>query len=79
MQDRAAKPIPRRSVKRLILAHPSTRQNAACFFNGGVEPPLADMLRDPIVALVMDRDRVSADDVLSVMRAAAARSDACEG
>ena len=82
MQDRVAKPISRRSphnsglnlaqsanAKRVVLAHP--HQNAACFFNGGVEPHLSDMLNDPIIALVMHRDRVSADDILSVMRAAA--------
>lgn len=70
MQDRAAKPTPRRSpAKRLVLAN--VRPNAACFFNGGVEPHLDDMLNDPIVAMVMQRDRVSPDEVMSVMRAAA--------
>lgn len=77
MPDRAAKPIPRRTVNPSGLApiRVPIPVSGACFFNGGIEPPLADMLRDPIIALVMHRDRVSADDVLSVMRAAAARSD----
>jgi hypothetical protein len=87
MSDRAAQPIPRRTASRLTSAkpvvlaaipHAPVPQNAACFFNGGVEPHLADMLRDPIIALVMHRDRVSADDVLSVMRAAA-RGVECDG
>ena len=70
MQDRVAKPSPRRSSSKSIsLAH--MRPAAACFFNGGVEPHLSDMLNDPIIELVMHRDRVSADDVLSMMRAAA--------
>lgn len=70
MQDRVAKPIPRRSSsKGITLTH--MRPAAACFFNGGVELHLSDMLSDPIIALVMHRDRVSADDVLSVMQAAA--------
>jgi len=70
MQDRTAKPAPRRStVKRLTLAN--VRQRGGCFFNGGVEPHLDDMLSDPIIAMVMRRDRISADDVMSVMRAAA--------
>lgn len=70
MQDRAAKPTPRRTAaKRLVLAN--VRQSTPCFFNGGVEPHLDDMLSDPIIAMVMQRDRVSPDDVMSVMRAAA--------
>jgi hypothetical protein len=69
MQDHAAKPTPRRSIgKRPIFA---TGRRNACFFSGGVEPHLDDMLSDPIVAMVMQRDRVSPDDVMSVMRAAA--------
>ena len=77
MQDTTAKPIPRRTAKALSLAtvRAPIPVSGACFFSGGIEPPLADMLRDPIIALVMHRDRVSADDVLSVMRAAAARCD----
>lgn len=70
MQDRAAKPTLRRSTGKRSLAA-FGRPNAACFFNGGVEPPLDDMLSDPIIAMVMQRDRVSPDDVMSVMRAAA--------
>jgi hypothetical protein len=77
MPDNTTKPIPRRTAKALGLTsvRAPVPANAACFFSGGVEPPLAEMLRDPIIALVMHRDRVSADDVLSVMRAAAARCD----
>ncbi len=70
MQDRVAKLSPRRSIgKRSVAAF--GRQNSVCFFNGGVEPQLDDMLSDPIIAMVMQRDRVSPDDVMSVMRAAA--------
>lgn len=70
MQDRNAKPTPRRIIGKRTLAAFS-RQNSACFFSGGVEPHLDDMLSDPIIAMVMQRDRVSPDDVMSVMRAAA--------
>lgn len=67
MQDRAAPLTPRRSIiKRAVLAS----AQGGYFFNGGVEPQLDDMLSDPIVALVMQRDRVSPDDVKSVLRAA---------
>ena len=38
------------------------------FFAAGAEPRVAEMLRDPIVHLVMRRDRVSAGDVLSLFR-----------
>ena len=70
MQDRVVKPVARRaSAKSITLTH--ARPAAACFFNGGVEPHLSDMLSDPIIAMVMHRDRVSADDVLSMMRTAA--------
>lgn len=69
MQDRA-KPAPRRIIGKRSLAAFS-RQSAACFFGAGIEPRLDDMLSDPIVAMVMRRDRVSPDDVMSVMRAAA--------
>ncbi|MBX7200070.1 MAG: hypothetical protein K1X51_11945 [Rhodospirillaceae bacterium] len=70
MQDRTAKPAPRRIIGKRALAV-FTPQPAACFFNGGVEPHLDDMLSDPIIAMVMQRDRVSPDEVMSVMRAAA--------
>ena len=70
MQDRAAKPTPHRIIGKRSLAVFS-RQTSACFFNGGVEPHLDDMLSDPSVAMVMQRDRVSPDEVMSVMRAAA--------
>ena len=36
------------------------------FFGAGAEPRVADMLRDPIVHLVMQRDRVSAGEVMSL-------------
>ena len=36
------------------------------FVRAGAEPRVADMLRDPIVHLVMRRDRVSAGEVLSL-------------
>ena len=77
MPNQAVTPIPRRTATPLGLApvHAPVPVRHTCFFTGGVEPPLADMLRDPIVAMVMRRDRVSADDVLSVMRAAAAHCD----
>lgn len=70
MQDRVAKPVPRRSSSKSVSRGPM-RPAAACFFNGGVEPHLSDMLSDPIIALVMRRDRVSAAEVMSVMQAAA--------
>lgn len=70
MQDHAAKPALRRIIGKRSLAA-FGRQSGACFFNGGVEPHLDDMLSDPIVAMVMQRDRVSPDDIMSVMRAAA--------
>jgi hypothetical protein len=38
------------------------------FFGAGAEPRVADMLRDPIVTLVMRRDRVSAGEVLSLFQ-----------
>jgi hypothetical protein len=38
------------------------------FFGAGAEPRVAEMLRDPIVHLVMRRDRVSAGEVLSLFQ-----------
>jgi hypothetical protein len=44
------------------------RQAQGGFFGAGPEPRLDEMLRDPIVHLVMQRDRVSACDVLSLFQ-----------
>jgi len=40
----------------------------------GVEPTLDEMLADPIVQLVMRRDRIAAGDVRRAVRGAAPRS-----
>ncbi len=70
MQDHTVQPTPRRIIGKRTLAALG-RRTGARFCNGGVEPHLDDMLSDPIVAMVMQRDRVSPADVISVMRAAA--------
>lgn len=39
-------------------------------YSGNREPSVEDMLKDPIVGLVMKRDSVTPDEVRSVMEAA---------
>jgi hypothetical protein len=46
---------------------PSARTDGR-FSGAGAEPRVEDMLRDPIVHLVMRRDRVSAGEVLSLFQ-----------
>lgn len=36
----------------------------------GVEPEVEDLLSDPIVNLILERDRISRDDVWAAIRAA---------
>ena len=43
------------------------------FYEAGIEPRIADMLQDPIVGLVMRRDKVSASEVFSLMQQAVSR------
>jgi hypothetical protein len=42
-------------------------------YSGNHEPSIEEMLEDPIVGLVMQRDSVTADEVRSVMDAASRR------
>ena len=39
---------------------------------GGIEPEVEELLTDPIVALVLRRDRITLDDVWDAIRAAGA-------
>lgn len=43
------------------------------FTSGGIEPEVDDMLRDPIIAMVMRRDRVTADEVRSLIQSSLQR------
>jgi hypothetical protein len=75
MNDRLADRIDRSLSERrladrmmdLFPPMPTTRTEGR-FFGAGAEPRVADMLRDPIVHLVMRRDRVSAGEVLSLFQ-----------
>ncbi len=52
----------------LSLLPPVLGRGQGNFREAGAEPRLAEMLTDPIVHLVMQRDRVSTGDVLSLFR-----------
>ena len=49
----------------------SKRISPATWAGAGVEPSLEEILADPIIGMVMQRDAVTADEVRSVMRVAA--------
>lgn len=47
-------------------------------FHGNIEPPIDELLRDPIAQLLRNRDRIAIDDVLvAVERAKAALRRRC--
>jgi|SwirhisoilCB2_FD_contig_31_23864004_length_307_multi_3_in_0_out_0_1 hypothetical protein len=71
MPDRIDRMELRRGDRTVELFPPlpaAFKQAQGGFFGAGTEPRLAEMLRDPIVHLVMQRDRVSACDVLSLFQ-----------
>lgn len=51
-------------------ARPASITDADTYAGAGIEPPLRELLADPIVHAVMRRDRIGPDHVWSAVRAA---------
>ncbi|HLI12163.1 MAG TPA: hypothetical protein VKY65_11245 [Alphaproteobacteria bacterium] len=50
---------------------PPTRSSAAQLWTaGGIEPPVREMLADPIVRAVMKRDKLRREDIEAILREA---------
>ena len=54
----------------MATIEPATQMATQRWRDGGVEPPLEELLSDPIMAILLDHDRLTRDDVLAVIREA---------